>query len=356
MQEERFMRRAIELAAKGSGHVIPNPMVGAVLVHNGRIIGEGWHAVYGDIHAEVACLENVAEEDKHLIPESTIYVTLEPCAHQGRQPPCAHRLVREGIRKVVIAVEDPFPQVSGKGIAILKDTGIEVEVGLCNKEGRWLCRRFLSMHEQRRPYVVLKWAQSLDGYIAPKDRIRTQLSSAFSQTIVHKWRTQESAIMVGYNTALADNPQLTARNWQGAHPLRIVLDRGLRLPQTFHLFDGSVDTWIINEVDNTTDGKTSRINIPFDDALLPELLRRLAEAGKISLFVEGGAQLLKSFLAAGLWDEARVFVTPKMLGSGIAAPLLSDADLVLKTSISEDTLCLYQPSDSCYPYAVGAIF
>jgi diaminohydroxyphosphoribosylaminopyrimidine deaminase/5-amino-6-(5-phosphoribosylamino)uracil reductase len=350
------MRRAIELATRGSGNVTPNPLVGAVLVYGGRIIGEGWHSVYGDVHAEVACLNSVADEDKPLIPESTMYVTLEPCAHQGRQPPCAHRLVREGIRKVVVAVEDPFPQVNGKGIAILMDAGIEVETGICIKEGRWLCRRFLCMHEQHRPYVLLKWAQSFDGYIAPKDKSRVKLSNDLSQTLVHRWRTEESAIMVGYNTALMDNPQLTARSWQGKQPLRIVLDRHLHLPQTHHLFDGSVDTWVINEVDRSNMGRTSNIDIPFDEQLIPRLFQKLSEAGKTSLFVEGGAQLLASFILPGLWDEARVFVTPKTLGSGIASPSLGNADLVLATSVSDDSLRLYHPAGSRYAYADGAIF
>jgi diaminohydroxyphosphoribosylaminopyrimidine deaminase/5-amino-6-(5-phosphoribosylamino)uracil reductase len=355
MYEQQFMHRAIELAAQGSGYVSPNPMVGAVLVCNDRIIGEGWHAIYGDVHAEVACLESVLEEDRHLIPESTMYVTLEPCAHQGRQPPCAHRLVREGIRKVVIAVKDPFPQVSGKGIGILKEAGVEVELGVCNSEGRWMCRRFLSMHEQQRPYVILKWAQSCDGYLAPKDKSRLQLSNAFSQTLVHKWRTEESAIMVGYNTALADNPHLTARNWKGKQPLRIVLDRNLQLPVAHHLFDRSVETWVINEMESAPDDQVCRIKIPFNANLIPELLQKLSEAGRTSLFVEGGAHLLDSIISAGFWDEARVFTAPEALGSGIAAPALVNANPNFRTSIGNDELRLYRPLVSLYPYTPGAI-
>lgn len=357
MHDEQLMRRAIGLAYRGAGYVSPNPMVGAVLVHDGRIIGEGWHAVYGDVHAEVACLQSVAEEDKALIPESTMYVTLEPCAHHGKQPPCAHRLVHEQVRKVVIAVNDPFPQVSGKGIALLREAGIEVEIGVCNAEARWMCRRFLSVQEQGRPYIILKWAQSADGFLAPSDRSRFQLSNHFSQTIVHKWRTEEAAIMVGYNTALADNPQLTARRWQGKQPLRIVLDRKLSLPGTHYLLDGSTETWVINESkDGGATGCTTCMSIPFDEHLLSTLLERLVAANKNSLFVEGGAHLLGSFIDAGLWDEARVFATPKLLQSGVPSPLLAGANLSFSAMAGDDVLQLFQPANSNYSYPAGAIF
>ncbi len=355
MHDEQFMQRATALAHHGSGHVAPNPMVGAVLVHDGRIIGEGWHAVYGNVHAEVACLQSVRDEDRHLIPQSTMYVTLEPCAHQGRQPPCANRLVKEGIRRVVIAVEDPFLQVSGKGIAILKDAGIEVSTGICRPEARWMCRRFLTVQERNRPYIILKWAQSADGYFAPADGSRQQLSNTFSQTLVHKWRTEESAIMVGYNTALADNPQLTARSWPGKQPLRIVLDRQLGLPITHYLLEDSTETWIINEREEQINDLTSRIQIPFNQNLLPTLLDRLKAANKTSLFVEGGARLLQSFIDAGLWDEARVFTAPVTLRDGIAVPHLTNAKHLFITPVGNDTLDLYQPVTTSSSYQTGTI-
>jgi len=199
-------------------------MVGAVLVYEGRVIGEGWHRQYGQAHAEVNCLESVAEEDKHLIPQSTMYVSLEPCAHYGKTPPCANRLVQEGIKKVVICNTDPFAQVDGKGITILKDSSAEVITGVQADAGRWLNMRFFCMQEQQRPYIILKWAQTADGFIAPADGSRLQISNQQSSQLVHKWRTEEDAIMVGYNTAVNDNPQLTARLWQGKNPLRIALD------------------------------------------------------------------------------------------------------------------------------------
>ena len=354
MREEYFMRRAIELALRGAGRVVPNPMVGAVLVHGDRIIGEGWHAVYGDVHAEVACLQAVAAPDQHLIRESTMYVTLEPCAHQGRQPPCAHRLVQESIPRVVIAQEDPFPEVSGRGTAILREAGIEVRNGCCRDEARWMCKRFLQAQEGGRPYIILKWAQSADGFFAPAGGSRFQLSNSFSQTLVHKWRTEESAIMVGYNTAIADNPQLTARRWDGPQPLRLVLDKDLRIPATQHLLDGSTPTWIINSREEG-EGVTKRVRLPFDANLLPALLQQLMRAQKTSLFVEGGAGLLNSFIAAGLWDEARVFIAPAVLGAGIPAPLLPGGDALFSTSVGDDILNVCQRAGSRLPYTPGAI-
>jgi diaminohydroxyphosphoribosylaminopyrimidine deaminase/5-amino-6-(5-phosphoribosylamino)uracil reductase len=355
MQDEQFMRRAIQLAYRGSGSVSPNPLVGAVLVHNNRIIGEGWHAVYGDVHAEVMCLDSVADEDKRLIPQSTIYVTLEPCAHQGKQPPCSLRLIREGLKRVVIAVEDPFPQVSGRGISQLQEKGIEVTVGVCAEEARWMCRRFLTVQEKGRPYVILKWAQSVDGFFAPADRSRHQLSNSYSQALVHKWRTEEAAIMVGYNTALTDNPQLTARLWQGKQPLRIVLDRNLRLPSRHALFDGSAETWIVNEQVEQTGANISYVQMPFSEHLLINLVKRLADSGKASLFVEGGVQLLNSFIQAGLWDEARVFTAHQLLNAGLAAPQLSAAKRVFSTSVGSDELNCYESAQSTFSYPTGAI-
>jgi len=355
MVDEDFMQRAIELAYHGNGYVSPNPMVGAVLVHNDRIIGEGFHAFYGDVHAEVDCFRHVAAADIPLIRQSTMYVTLEPCTHRGKQPPCAHRLIQERIKHVVIAMQDPFPAVSGKGIEMLREAGIEVRVGTCNEAARWMCRRFLNVQENNRPYVVLKWAESADGYMAPADGTRLQLSNIFSQAMVHKWRTEESAIMVGYNTALTDNPRLTSRYWKGPQPLRIVLDETLKLPEAHHLLDNSTPTWIVNER-KETEGMTRHLQLKFDDNLLPDLMQQLKKAGKNSLLVEGGAKLLNNFIAAGLWDEARVFKTKKMIGLGLAAPLLTHAKHSLETMVGDDTLHLYQREGNTFPYINGAAF
>ena len=328
-------------------------MVGAVLVHDDRIIGEGWHHFYGADHAEVNCLKNVAETDKRLIPESTMYVNLEPCAHYGITPPCANRLVQEKIRKVVISNTDLFEKVSGKGIAILKEGGVEVETGICEKEGLWLNRRFFCFHAQKRPYIILKWAQTKDGYIAPTDWGRLQITGEESQQLVHKWRTEEASIMVGTTTALMDNPQLTARHWHGRQPLRIVLDRNLHLPATHHVFNDTAATWIVNEQRQILSGNIHSVQIPFDDNLLCTLLKRLYEAHILSIIVEGGAVLLNSFIAQGLWDEARIFTGNAYLKGGISAPVLKEEVHAFTNAVGVDELRVFVNEHSAYPYIQG---
>jgi len=328
-------------------------MVGAVLVYNDRIIGEGWHHFYGADHAEVNCLNRVAEADKHLIPESTMYVSLEPCAHYGITPPCAVRIVAEKIKKVVIANIDPFAQVSGRGIDILRDNGIEVETNILEQEARWLNRRFFCFHEQKRPYIILKWAQTKDSFIAPSDNTRLQITNANSNQLVHKWRTEEAAIMVGYNTALHDNPQLTARLWKGRPPLRIVIDKEQQLPPSSHLFDNAAATWVINEQRETLHGNVHHIQLSFSKPLLPQLLTRLHDAKILSLIVEGGAQTLRSFIDAGLWDEARIFTGDIFLERGIAAPALTNATPAFTTELGSDTLQVFTNKDSSFSYIQG---
>jgi diaminohydroxyphosphoribosylaminopyrimidine deaminase/5-amino-6-(5-phosphoribosylamino)uracil reductase len=272
---EPYMQQCLQLAQRGKGHTAPNPMVGAVLVYNGHIIGQGWHHNYGSDHAEVNCLKNVADADRHFIPDSTMYVNLEPCAHYGLTPPCANRLVEERIKEIVIANEDPFEQVSGRGISILNEAGILVKTGVLKQEGLWVNRRFFCFHQLARPYIVLKWAQTADGFIAPADRRRFQITGEESRRLVHKWRTEEAAIMVGATTALTDNPQLTARMWSGRQPLRIVLDQRLQLPSTHHLFNNAAATWVVNGQKETMHGNVHWVKLPFDSALLPQLFRRL---------------------------------------------------------------------------------
>ncbi|MBS1615326.1 MAG: bifunctional diaminohydroxyphosphoribosylaminopyrimidine deaminase/5-amino-6-(5-phosphoribosylamino)uracil reductase RibD [Bacteroidetes bacterium] len=348
------MQRALLLAQRGGGWVSPNPKVGAVLVHEGRIIGEGWHQAYGGVHAEVACLQNVLDADRPLIRESTLYVSLEPCAHQGKQPPCAHRIIEEGIPRVVLALEDPFPQVQGRGIALLQAAGVEVTTGVCHQEARWLCRNFLSAQEMQRPYIILKWAESQDGFIAPADGSRRQLSNHFSQTLVHRWRSEESAIMVGFRTALADNPRLNVRLWEGPQPLRIVLDKKLRIPKDFHLLNDEQPTWIVHEGRDYEAGNIRFLSLPFNGHLLPALLQKLLQAGKNSLLVEGGAALLKSFIAAGFWDEARVFQTKHVFGEGLQRPLLPESTCCMTTTIGNDCLRLFQPRQAFALFPDGA--
>ncbi len=353
MMHEQYMHRCLELAQRGKGSTSPNPMVGAVLVHNGRIIGEGWHKAYGQAHAEVNCIENVAAADKHLIPQSTMYVSLEPCAHHGKTPPCANRLVQERVKEVVICNTDPYEQVGGRGIQILKDNGIATTTGILEQQGQWLNRRFFCVQENKRPYIILKWAQSTNDIFAPYGNKRYQISNPYSNQLVHKWRTEEDAIMVGTNTALADNPQLTTRLWQGKNPLRIVIDRSLILPDNLALFNGESATWIINDKKEEQTNNLQYVQLAFDDQLLENILQRLYHAGIQSLIVEGGAKLLNTYIAKGLWDEARVFTADKTIAQGIAAPQLNNASLAFETDLAGDAMQLYINKHSKYQYTGG---
>lgn len=354
MDDALYMKRALLLAAIGSGNTAPNPMVGAVLVHNGRVIGEGWHKQNGQAHAEVNCLDSVAAGDRQLIKESTMYVTLEPCAHHGKTPPCADRLVTEGLKRVVIANTDPFTKVNGKGVAILKEAGIEVQTGLLEQEGRWLNRRFFCMHTLGRPYIILKWAQTADGFIAPLTRQPIAITGADTAVLVHQWRAQEAAIMVGTTTARNDNPQLTARLWQGRQPLRIMLDRKLTLPTTANIYNTDAPTWVVNEGKEEHQGHITFVKSTFDDKLLPTLLARLHSASVLSVIVEGGAALLSSFIAAGLWDEARILTAATTLGSGVAAPSLCDAAHAFSSQVGPDLLSLFVNNASKFTYTPNA--
>lgn len=339
MNEAYYMQRCLQLAEKGKGRVAPNPMVGALLVHEGRIIGEGWHQQLGGAHAEVQCLESVSGADKHLIPDATMYVSLEPCAHQGRTPSCAHRIVQEGIRNVVVCNDDPFEKVAGKGYAILEQQGIAVKRGVAADAGRWVNRRFFCFHEKKRPYIILKWAQTNNGYFAPSDRSRLAISHQASQELVHKWRTEEPAIMVGYTTALNDNPRLTARLFSGRQPLRLVLDKDLNIPSSHHVFDADAPTWILNRHAQKTAGNIQWMKLHFSETLLDETLQLLHQNEVQSILIEGGAQLLQSFIDKGLWDEARIFTATNVtLQEGIAAPILKQAHGQWETTLQSDRL------------------
>ncbi|MBC7553231.1 MAG: bifunctional diaminohydroxyphosphoribosylaminopyrimidine deaminase/5-amino-6-(5-phosphoribosylamino)uracil reductase RibD [Taibaiella sp.] len=341
MTPELYMSRCLELAQKAKGMTAPNPMVGAVLVCEGRIIGEGWHRQYGGNHAEVNCLDNVNDSDRHLVPQSTMYVSLEPCAHFGKTPPCAIRLVQEGIKKVVIANTDPYKLVSGRGISILKEAGIEVETGIGSLEGAWVNRRFFCVHQHSRPYIILKWAQTQDGYFAPADRSRFQITNGHSGRLLHRWRTEEGAILVGTTTAINDNPRLTARKWQGPQPLRLFIDRNLAVPTSHHLSDDTVPTWVLNEKRSGQAGNNRFIQINLNDNFLPQLLLHLNEHKILSMIVEGGAALLHSFITAGLWDEARVFTGAVTLGQGISAPVLVNGQHAFATMLGADRLDVF---------------
>lgn len=349
-----YIERCLQLAEKGKGAVAPNPMVGAVLVHQGRIIGEGFHQQYGQAHAEVNCFDSVASEDKYLIAESTMYVSLEPCAHFGKTPPCAHRIVQEGVNRVVICNTDPFEKVAGKGIQILESAGIEVLCSILEEKGKWLNRRFFTFHQQQRPYIILKWAQTEKGFFAPKDRSRQQMSDDFSSRLSHQWRSEESAILVGFTTAMNDNPQLINRYGQGPQPLRIALDKDLQLPPSHHLFAQDYPTWIINQHKEETIGHVHFIQFDFKEDIIPQILNRLYQANILSLIVEGGVHLLKSFIDAGIWDEARVFETPNVLSEGLLAPSLVNAQNIFETNLKQDKLKVYLSQSNILSMPQGA--
>ncbi|MBM6857120.1 bifunctional diaminohydroxyphosphoribosylaminopyrimidine deaminase/5-amino-6-(5-phosphoribosylamino)uracil reductase RibD [Caecibacteroides pullorum] len=309
MEDEKYMRRCIQLARNGLCNTAPNPMVGAVIVHNGRIIGEGYHVRCGQAHAEVNAIRSV--KAPALLKESTIYVSLEPCAHYGKTPPCADLIIEKQIPRIVIGCQDPFAKVAGRGIQKLRDAGREVVVGVLEEECRQLIRRFITFHTRKRPYITLKWAESADGFI---DRLRTEgnptvLSSPLTSMLVHKLRTEHAAILVGTDTARLDNPRLNVRHWYGPAPVRITIDRHHRLPQDLNLFDGSQPTLVYTEEN------------------LSEILKDLYERQLQSLLVEGGSRLLQSFIDAGLWDEIIVEEAPMILGEGVKAPLLSPQDI-----------------------------
>lgn len=319
-EDEIYMQRALELAEKGLGVVSPNPMVGCVIVHDDKVIGEGWHEKYGEAHAEVNAIRKV--KDKKLLKESTAYVTLEPCAHFGKTPPCADLLVKHMLKRVVICNLDSFPLVNGGGIKKLKEAGIEVEVGVLSKEGRKLNKRFFTRVEKQRPYVILKWAQTADGFIARENYDSKWISGEQSRKLVHKWRSEEDAIWVGTNTAKHDNPKLNVRDWDGENPIRLVIDKQLTLSSDLHLFDQEIPTICYNLKNEGKEENLEWLKVR-EDKLLDDIFIDMRQRGIQSVFVEGGAYLLQSIIDQGLWDEARVFSSETNFEKGIAAPKLN---------------------------------
>ncbi|OAV66336.1 Riboflavin biosynthesis protein RibD [Bacteroidales bacterium Barb6XT] len=321
--DKKYMMRCIELARKGAGSVSPNPMVGAVIVCDNRIIGEGFHRKAGEAHAEVNAIASV--RDPSLLRRSTLYVNLEPCSHYGKTPPCADLIIRRQIPRVVVGCLDPFPAVSGEGVRRLLAAGIEVTTGVMNREARALNKVFITFHEQHRPYICLKWAQSEDGYI---DRQRTDnttppvtFSTPATRRAVHKLRAETAAVMVGTRTALLDNPSLTVRHWAGNPPVRVVLDRHLLIPSHYHLSDGTIPTLVFTAKPAPSQKNIEYIPLDYALPVLPQVLSALYARRLDSLLVEGGSRLLTAFLQEGLWDEARMETAPFRLHDGVKAPL-----------------------------------
>lgn len=412
---QKYMQRCLELAKLGAGHVAPNPMVGAILVHDDKIIGEGWHQQYGEAHAEVNCIASVKKEDQDLIAQSTLYVSLEPCAHFGKTAPCADLIIQHKIQKVVIGCRDPFKEVDarlpacagtdrndavgqGKGIEKLNATGVTVEVGLLEKECKELNKRFFTFHTQHRPYIILKWAQTADGKMAAPlnppqggtlhpDSIKVSslfenfdappcevselgegmerssgeafssgefngahrllISNEFSNRLVHKWRSEEAAILVGTNTAMLDDPELTTRLWTGPSPVRLVVDMDLKLPSSLKIFTGEIKTIIFNSVKQEEKESLLYYKLEKDKSLVAQLMKALYQLKIQSVLVEGGARMLQSFIDEEVWDEVRTVTSLECrVTSGLSAPILTNAIKTGEQMISTDKIEIYKQKNS----------
>ena len=366
------MSRCLELAKLGRGNTAPNPMVGSVLVYDGRIIGEGYHQQYGKAHAEVNCIASVAETDQKLIPQSTLYVSLEPCTHFGKTPPCADLIIKQKIPRVIVGCRDPFKEVDGKGIEKLLAAGIDVVNGIMENECKDLNKRFFTFHTKHRPYIILKWAETADGFIAapskppPKGEAyedadngkavpdRLHISNEYSNRLVHKWRSEEAAILIGTNTALMDNPELTTRLWPGRSPVRLVLDMNLRLPAHLKIFNREVRTIVFNSIKEGEDNGLVYSQLNKDAPVIDQMMDALYRLNIQSVLVEGGAKMLQSFIDVETWDELRVVANQLLKlrpdeGEALPAPLQPDAIQTAETKFENDIIKLFKPKERWSP-------
>lgn len=333
------MQRAMELAKRGISAASPNPLVGCVIVHVHKIIGEGWHQQFGGPHAEVHAIHAVS--DKSLLAESTLYVNLEPCSHTGKTPPCTDLILKHRIKRVVIANIDTNPLIGGTGIKKLRESGLDVITGILDSPGRELNKRFFTFMEKKRPFIILKWAQTSDGFIAHTNYDSKWISNEYSRQLVHKWRSEEDAVLVGTKTVFYDNPKLNVRDWTGRNPVRIIIDRFLNLSDKLHVFDHTQKTIVYNVLKHEEHENLFLIRID-EENFLEQLLHDMYQRGIQSVMVEGGAQTLQNFIDSGLWDEARIFHSKRSFGSGIPAPLLK-GNLLSEDSVIDDRLFIYQP-------------
>jgi len=326
-----YIKRCLQIAKNGLGATRPNPIVGAVVVFEDTIIGEGYTSAHGSNHAEVNAINAVV--DKSLLSKSKLYVTLEPCSHFGKTPPCSDLIIKHKIPRVIIGCIDDNPEVAGKGIAKLKASGCEVIVGVLEAECKAHHKRFFTFHNKKRPYIILKWAETKDGFIAPKTKDKKEpvwITNTYSRQLVHKWRAEEQAILVGTNTVLEDNPSLTVRDWTGDNPTRIVIDRTSKLNLTFNVFNTEAETFIINEQ-----------NIDFEKPIAAQITDILHKKNINSVIIEGGAKTLQTFINESLWDEARVFIGQPEFKAGLKAPKLK-GKLISESKINTDTLKIYK--------------
>ena len=335
---DTYMQRCLELAIKGLGNVAPNPMVGCVIVCDNEIVGEGYHEQYGSAHAEPNAIKEVSDD---ILKRSTLFVTLEPCSHHGKTPPCADLIISKGIKKVVIGNLDSNPLVSGRGVQKLKDAGIEVEHGILDTGCRELNKRFFTFHEKKRPYIILKWAQTQDGFISrlplPESKEDNWITGKESKSLVHQWRAQEQAILIGYNTAFVDNPLLTTRLAEGKNPVRLIIDENLDLPHDLNVFNSDAKTIVFNRMKGIEQDNIRFIRIDFKN-VIQEILDECFVLNISSIIIEGGTKTINEVVKKNLWDEARVFLNPhKKFEQGIAAPHLSFQQ-VTSTQIGSDLL------------------
>ena len=341
---EKYINRCIQLARNGLGRTYPNPMVGSVIVHDETIIGEGWHQKAGLAHAEVNAVNSVKDQSR--LKDSTIYVSLEPCSHFGKTPPCSDLIIARGIKRVVIGTMDPFAEVAGRGIKKLMEAGCEVKVGVLEKECIDLNKRFFTFHQKKRPYIILKWAQSEDRFLAPENKDKRRpvwITNSYSAQLNHRWRSEEMAILVGSKTVTEDDPKLNVRNWTGSDPLRVIIDPNLDAPENSSIFDGSQQTLIIcetNHSEKNSENVTFR-QIDFSAKVPQQICEILYQNGIQSVIIEGGAFTLNSFLNEGLWDEARVFTGAIQLKNGIKAPI-SQGKLAKQMMLENDELKIYR--------------
>jgi len=322
IEHEIYMKRCLQLAKNGLGTTYPNPLVGSVIVHNGKIIGEGWHKKSGEPHAEVHAINSV--KNKALLSESTIYVSLEPCSHFGKTPPCANLIIEHKIPKVVIGCIDSFSEVAGKGVEKLKQAGCEVILNVLEAACLAINKRFFTFHNKKRPYIILKWAETSDGFIAPfipNSKTSFAISNDYSRQLVHKYRTEEQAILVGTTTVLNDNPSLDSRDWFGQHPTRIIIDKTNKIPDEFNVKNKKNPTIIFTEEENCLHSINIAFEcIQFDTHLISNILTHLFEKNIQSVIIEGGTFTLQQFINNHLWDEARVFIAENKILDGVKSP------------------------------------
>jgi diaminohydroxyphosphoribosylaminopyrimidine deaminase/5-amino-6-(5-phosphoribosylamino)uracil reductase len=349
--DERYMRRVMELAKLGSGNVSSNPMVGCVIVKDGEIIGEGYHERFGQSHAEVNAINAV--QDKSKLEGATLYVNLEPCSHYGKTPPCSNLIIEHKIARVVFATIDPNPLVAGAGFEFLMSNGIEVIQGVLEEEGRELNCRFLTFMEKKRPYIILKWAETADGFIAKENFDSKWISNDVSRRLVHKWRSEEDVVLIGTNTALYDNPRLNVRDWSGRNPVRAFIDKQLQVPAGAHLLDGTQETICYNYVEQDVRNLVEYVKVDPIDDMIDVIVNDMYVRKHLSMLVEGGTQLLNAFMKKGLWDEIRIFRSSTEFGTGIESPVVR-AKADSHEMILNDELIVYKNKFKEYAASLNA--